>query len=207
MSTCITKLPGNQPAGVLHSEFVAVIVPAVERHARIYFRHIKCPERKADLIAEAIGLAWGWFRSLARRGKDGTEFPSAFATFAARAVNSGRRVCGQERDKDVLSPIGQRRRGFAVASLPQFSTLNGNPLAEALTDNTQSPVPDQACFRIDLPNWLVTLDGRRRDMVIDMAMGHGTQELAAKYKVSESRISQIRREACSDWQHWHGEVA
>jgi hypothetical protein len=144
---------------------------------------------------------------MAQRGKDGTQFLTAIATFAARAVNSGRRVVGQEKGKDVLSSLAQRRRGFSVEKLPDCSTLSGNPLAEALHDNTQSPVAEQAAFRIDFPEWLGTFDSRRRDMVIDLAMGYRTQELAAKYQVSQPRISQLRREAAENWQHFQGEVA
>jgi DNA-directed RNA polymerase specialized sigma24 family protein len=190
----------------LQEAFVAVVLPAVERHARIYFRHIKCPHRKDDMIAEAIDLAWKWFRRMAECGKDGTKFPTAIAGFAARAVNSGRRVVGQEKGNDALSSLAQRQRGFAVEKLPDFSTLNGSPLEEALHDNTVSPVPDQAAFRIDLACWLSTLGERRRDIVTDLAMGFRTQEVANKFGVSEGRISQIRREACQDWQRFHGEV-
>src|SRR5262249_44347388 len=57
-------------------------------------RHVRCPDRKEELLAELRGLAWAWFVRLVRRGKDVLAFVSALATFAARAVNSGRRVCG-----------------------------------------------------------------------------------------------------------------
>jgi hypothetical protein len=182
---------GNAALAHLQAAFTVKVIPAVERHARIYFRNVRCRVRKADLVAEAVGLAWKWFRRLAERGKDGTLFPTAIATFAARAVNSGRRVAGQEKSKDVLSPLAQRRHAFAVEKLPDFSTLIGNPLQEALQDNRQTPVPEQVAFRLDFPAWLATLGSRRRDMVIDMAMGYRTLELAAKYKVSEGRVSQI----------------
>jgi hypothetical protein len=182
-------------------------MPAIERHARVYFRHVKCQERKADLVAEAVGLAWKWFRRLAERGKDGTLFPTAIADFAARAVNSGRRVCGQEKAKDVLSPLAQRRHDFAVEKLIEYETLTPNPLTDALIDNRQTPVPEQVVFRLDFPAWLGTLGSRRREMVLALAMGYRTQELAAKYKVSEGRISQIRREAAEDWRRFHGEAA
>jgi hypothetical protein len=43
----------------------------------------------------------------------------------------------------VLSPVAQRLNGFAVGKLPDFSTLDGSPLEEALIDNTVSPVPEQ----------------------------------------------------------------
>ena len=190
----------------LHALFLQVILPRVQQHARIYFRHVKCRDKRADHIAEAIGLAWKWFRRLAQKGKDATRFPTALASYAVRAVRSGRRVVGQERAKEVLSPVAQQRRHFAVGKLPDFSTLSDNPLQEALHDNTVSPVPDQVCFRLDFPAWLATLGQRNREMAEDMALGHRTQDLAEKYRVSQGRISQMRRYFEQDWRRFCGDT-
>ena len=96
----------------LHRQFLAIL-PRIERHARIYFRHLKCDVKKEEAVADAIALAWRWFVRLVRRGKDVSGFVSTLATFAAKAVRSGRRVCGMEKGKDVLSPRAQQRHGFA----------------------------------------------------------------------------------------------
>ena len=127
----------------LQTTFLTHVLPRVEAHGRIFFRHVRCPHRKEELLAELRGLVWKWYVGLVRRGKDVLAFVSALATYAVRAINSGRRVCGHERAKDVLSPVAQRLHGFAVGKLPDFSTLDGNPLEEALIDNTVSPVPEQ----------------------------------------------------------------
>jgi hypothetical protein len=157
------------------------------------------------LLAEMRGLVWKWFCTLVRRGKDVLAFVSALANYAARAVNSGRRVCGHERAKDVLSPVAQRLHGFAVGKLPDFSTLDGSPLEEALFDNTVSPVPEQVAFRLDFPAWLVTLSHRDRDLITDMGLGERTLALANKYGCSASRISQKRRQFLEDWRRFCGE--
>jgi hypothetical protein len=188
------------PLHVLHARFL-LILPRVELHGRIYFRH-KNSDRREDLIAEMVGLCWRWFLRLVQRGKDPTRFVSALATYAARAVNSGRRVCGMGRSKDVLNPSTQRRKGFTVSKLPDFSTLSDNPLQEALQDNTRSPVDEQVFFRIDFPAWLLTWDLRRRRLITDMAKGEGTLDLAAKYKVCPARISQMRREFHTNWERF-----
>jgi hypothetical protein len=127
----------------LQTTFLTHVLPQGERHGRIYFRHIKCSHKKEELLAELRGLVWKWYVGLVRRGKDVLDFVSALANYAACAVNSGRRVCGHERAKDVMSPVAQRLHGFAVGKLPDFSTLDGSPLEEALIDNTVSPVPEQ----------------------------------------------------------------
>ena len=188
----------------LHAAFLSIL-PRIERHGEVFFRGLKYQHRREEAVAEMVALSWKWFVSLALRGKDATRFPAALASFAAIAVKSGRRAAGMERANDVLSPLAQQRHGFAVLKLPDYATLSGNPLFEALADNTQSPVDEQAAFRIDFPAWLATLGARNRGLAEDMALGHRTQELSKKYGVCEARVSQLRREFHRDWQRFHGE--
>jgi hypothetical protein len=188
------------PPSALHASFLAIL-PRLQRHGRIYFRGA-LPDRRADLVAEVVALAWKWFVRLADRGKDPTAFAATLAAFAAKAVKSGRRVTGQESDRDALSTLAQMRRCFVVSTLPEYSTLSGNPLAEALQDNTQSPVDEQAAFRLDFPAWLGTLGSRNRSIAQDMALGHRTRELADAYGLSPGRVSQLRREFHDDWEHF-----
>jgi hypothetical protein len=152
-------------------------------------------------------LAWKWFVRLAERGEDPARFAVMLASYAARAVKSGRRVTGQESDRDALSPLAQMRRCFVVGMLPAFSTLSGNPLAEALQDNTQSPVPEQAAFRLDFPAWLCTLGSRNKSIAQDMALGHRTRALADAYGLSPGRVSQLRREFRDDWERFTADPA
>jgi hypothetical protein len=120
-------LPPISSQSPLHVRILAVL-PRIELHSRVYFRHVKCPDRKEELLAELRGLCRKWYVRLVRRGKDVLLFVRALAAYAARAVNSGRRVCGHEKAHDVLSPVAQRQHGFAVGKLPDFSTLDGSPL-------------------------------------------------------------------------------
>jgi hypothetical protein len=147
----------------LDTPFLAML-PKIQMHARIYFRGVKCPDQKAERIAETIALAWKWYRSLVERGKDATQFPVAFAFMVTKAVRSGRRLCGQEKAKDVMSPVAQRRHGFNIEPLRSstarsieilYGTVNGqqdqDAFEERLRDNTVTSVPDQPAFRIDFP--------------------------------------------------------
>jgi hypothetical protein len=189
----------------LQETFLASVMPKVVSHGRVYFRHVKCRHQREELLAEMTGLCWLWHLRLAQRGKDSTRFPTALATFAARAVRSGRRLAGMDRAKDVLSPLAQRRKGFAVGKLPDCSTLDGSPLDEALRDNIHSPVDEQACFRLDFPAWLRSLPRRDRRLVKGMALGHRTLDLARRFRLSAGRVSQLRREFHREWQRFHGE--
>jgi hypothetical protein len=189
----------------LHATFLSIL-PRIELHGRVYFRNKNASTRE-ELTAEMVGLCWKWFVRLVERGKDPTAFVSALATFAARAVNSGRRVCGQERSIDVLSPSAQRRHGFVVERLPDYSTLDGTSLEEALIENTATPVPEQVSFRLDFPQWRLSRCHRDRQMIERMMLGERTLDLSKQFGVSPARVSQLRREFHDDWCRFCGELA
>jgi hypothetical protein len=195
------------------------VLPRIESQARIYFRAIKCANRKADSIAEVVAIAWKWFCRLMRRGKDATQFVGALARLAARAVWSGRRVCGQVHGNDVMSPVAQRRYNFTVESLPTstrqcqeslYGSVNGQRLHDAfeerLRDNTVTPPPDQAAFRLDFPAWLKTLTPRERRIIRTMMLNERTKELSRQFEVSPGRISQLRRDFRNDWRRFVGDI-
>jgi hypothetical protein len=144
-------------------------------------------------------VAWKWYLGAVARGKDPALFVAALARYAARHVRSGRKLCGTEPGKDVLSPLAQSRRGFVVSKLPDFDTLSVNPLMEALADNTRSPVDEQAAFRIDFPRWLSTLSDRDRRVAEGLMLGERTLDVARRHGLSPARISQLRREFLKRW--------
>ena len=192
------------PTDALHATFLSIL-PRIVLHGEVVFRRVRCPHRKEEYLAEMTALCWRWLVRLARQGKDATQFVSALATFAARQVWSGRRLCGQEQSKDAMSGRAQRRHRFSVSDLPQQSTLNGNPLEEALRDTTQSSPDELAAFRVDFPQWLDRLGERNRALALDAALGNRTDELAEDYGISCGRISQLRRQLHDSWQRFHGE--
>jgi hypothetical protein len=183
---------------VLQAAFLAIL-PRIVKHARFQFRDLRCPHRQDDAVSETVALAWHWFRRLAQRGKDASRFPVAFANYAARAAKNGRRLCGQEKARDALSPLAQQRRGFAVQSLPMASSMTGNVFDEALAHNTQTPVPDQVGFRLDFPAWRLGRCERDRRLIDDLMVGERTLDVARRYDLSPARISQLRRDFHEDW--------
>ena len=193
------------PSHTLQSRFLALL-PRIESYARFHFRGVRCANRKADRIAEVIALAWKWFLRLEERGKDVTEFLTVFVNLAVRSVRSGRRLAGMLRVKDVLSSRAQYRQGFAVMSLPNYSTQQGNSFDDALRDNTHSEPGDAAAFRIDFPRWLATLNPRDRRLAHDLMLGEKARVAARKVGVSAARVSQLRQELCDNWKHFHGET-
>jgi hypothetical protein len=191
----------------LHAAFLE-IMPRIETHALIYFRHLKCPGRRADAVQETLAVAWKWFLRITQKGKEVNEFVSTLASYAARHVRSGRGLCGQQPSQDALSPLAQARHGFATQPLPACDISTTENLAlEALIDNTITPPPDQAAFRLDFPRWLESLGQRKRELARDLMSGERTGEVAARHGLSQGRVSQIRTELLLDWRRFHGETA
>ena len=199
MAASAVACPASASLAELHARFQALL-PRVELHARVFFRHVRCPDRKQDAINECLALAWKWFVRLAERDRDASQFVSALASFCARRVNGGRRLCGKEPANDVLSPVAQQRRGFTVSPLPDGSSLAGNVFDEALADNTVTPIPDQVVFRVDWPAWLRTRTDRDRRIIGVMALSERTHVLARTFGISPGRVSQLRQEYRADWE-------
>jgi hypothetical protein len=201
----------------LHAVFLSLL-PRIELHGRVVFRNLKCPDQQAEAIAEMLALAWLWVVRLHRQGKNPLQFPSAIATFAARQVRSGRRLCGQDKSKDVLSPRAQQRHQFKVEPLPsstrctfekRYATSHGQQTQDAfeerLRDNTQTPVPEQVAFRLDFPAWLCRRSERDRRVIDDLAAGERTMDVANRHGLTAGRVSQLRREFMADWEQFCGE--
>src|SRR5262249_61780943 len=91
--------------------------PRFRAHARYPFRHVRCPDTRADLTAETLALAWRHFAALALRGRRPEQFVTTLALRCSQAVRAGRRLAGADRSSDALSPVARGRRGVAVRPL------------------------------------------------------------------------------------------
>src|SRR5262245_62212190 len=177
MITLCEHAPARPSSKHLHAGFLTLL-PRIERLARSFFRHVACPGRRADAVAEAVAIAWAQYRRCAEQGRDAARFAVSLALLAARAAGSGRRLCGQERAQDALSPVARMRHGFAVVSLTDLAPVSGDPLVEALTENTSTPPDQQAAFRIDFAEWLRRIGRHRRRVARRLMLGERAYEVA-----------------------------
>jgi hypothetical protein len=182
----------------LQARFLAVM-PRIETHARIYFRHLKCPHQRDEALAECLALAWWWFVRLVRRGKNPEDFITVLADFAARAVSSGRRLCGQEKVNEVLSSVAQRRHGFTVQRLHRSGGPPDSPWDDALKDNTRTPVLDQVIFRVDFRAWRGTRTKRDQRIIDRLLRSERTGTVAEIFGLCPGRVAQLRRQFHADW--------
>ena len=208
------SLTSSPTSTSLQETFMAVL-PKIETHASIAFRHIRCPATRADKIAEAIALGWKWFVRLHERGKDINEFVMHFVTLVARAVKSGRRVAGMAKAKDLMNERCQARHGFKVEALPtsprasyeaRYSKPHGqqdyDAFEDRLRDNTFTPVPEQVAFRVDWPVFLTTLTPRDRQLADFLALGNSGKRAATRFNLSPGRVTQLRQRWCEEWRRF-----
>jgi hypothetical protein len=200
MTDRTTVAPTTLASAGIHAGFLTLL-PQIRAHAEFAFRHWRCPHDRDDAVAEVIGLCWKWYVRLLERGKDPGGFPTTLAGYASRHVRVGRLVCGQQGHKDPLSFLGWRRYGLTRLR------HGGEGWEEALWDNTQSPVPDQAAFRIDFPAWLRELPERDRRLAEAMLAGERTDVLADWFGLTPGRVSQLRAEFRDGWARFCGDAA
>jgi hypothetical protein len=202
-------VPMSQPAKTLRrksqqvwqEKFVAML-PAIQEHAVYRFRH-RPPEEREDLVAEVVALACLMFARLVERGKVGYATP--LAVYACRQVAVGRRLGSSLNVNDVTSTYCQRRKRVFVQPLNRYDTKDAEWREIVVEDRTSTPA-DIAATKIDFSDWLDTLPKRQRRIAETLATGETTGRTARLFRVSEGRISQIRRKLFDAWREFQGEV-
>ena len=192
-----------EPPSPIHQAFLAVL-PRVLAVVRFHLHRIRCPHWREEATCEAVALCWVWFVRLARRGRQPHTFATRLAGYAARAARSGRRACGSEPVADVCSPTCSKRKGVRLTSLSAPDPA-GDCLAEAVHDNTRTPVPDQVQFRLDFPAWVGSLAAAKRRVLDRLLAGERTADVAAAAGVSAARVSQVRAELRADYARFCGD--
>ena len=195
-------LPKEQNADALQHRFMDML-PTIYDQVRFAFRH-ELPERRQEMIAEAIANCWVSFVKLVERGLQDVVYATPLAQFAIRQVVSGRKVGGKLNKNDITSEYAQRMRQITVERLTRYNKRKCMWLEMLVEDRKAGPA-ETAAARIDFGDWLRTLGGRRRRIAETLAKGETTSVAAAKFRVSQGRISQLRRELQGDWERFHGE--
>ena len=180
-------------------------LPTIQRHAQVAFGHLD-PEAREEAVQEVVAYALVTYLRLAQLNKLDLAYPAVLARFGVARVKDSRHVATRLNRNEVLSRYAQRRRGFRVRRLDDFDPDEAQ-WKEVLVDDHRTPVPDQAAFRIDFPQWLDSQPLRKRRIAEALAVGHSPGEVAKRFAVSPARVSQLRREFAQSWQRFHGEEA
>jgi len=195
MST-FSPLPHAATAG---DAFVQML-PGLRRRLRPAFAGFQ-PEQREDAIQEALANCFTALARLWERNRRHLAAPAALARYAIAQWFDGRRIGSSMNGQDVSSPYGQRRHGLSVASLGDFDAVT----QQTVMADRRSPVPEQAAFRIDFPEWLRQLPPRKRQVALALARGESSRNVALLSGLSCARVCGLRQELCQSWREFHGE--
>ena len=123
----------------------------------------------------------------------------------SRQALVGRRAGHPLNVNDITSRHCQQRKRVRVERLDRFDVKKGQ-WREAVVEDHRTPVPDQAAFRCDFPEWLKTLSDRDRQIAETLSTGEGTTSTAKQFGVTAGRVSQLRGELHEAWREFHGET-
>lgn len=201
-STSSVRCRKSPPAW--HANFEAML-PVIEHQARIAFRHLK-PEAKAECVQETICNACQAYARLVELNKTDIAYPSVLARFGIRQTIEGRKVGGKLSIRDPLSTYCQRKKNLMVERLDRYDPEEQS-WDEILIEDRHAGPADTAVIRIDFSTWLRRLPRRLRKIATFLSKGETTTAAANRFRLSQARISQLRRELLVAWQQFQGEGA
>lgn len=168
----------------LQFRFLTQVMPQVRTRGRKVFA--KRADR-AELIADAISLAWESLLTLP------PDVPAkSIAYYACKRAKAGRQF--SESSRSITGPNPRRR----VKPLKH----GGDP--DLLPSGKKDNPADVASVRVDFTAWVATLTEREKDYLISFLFGETTAAVAKHFKVSPSRVSQMRRELLVLWEAYTG---
>jgi hypothetical protein len=179
------------------------LLPAITAYARFAFRHFK-PEARAEAVAEVVANACQAFARLVQLKKTDIAYAAPLARYGVRQTLDGRKVGGHLNVKDISSEYAQKAKGIHLERLDRYDE-DEQAWNEVLVEDRRAGPADIARTRIDFSDWLASLQRRDRRLAEFLAKGETTQAAAKKFKVSQGRISQLRRELGANWRRFVGD--
>jgi hypothetical protein len=186
-----------------HEAFLRML-PAIRQHARIAFRHYD-PEAREEAVQAVVCNACVAIARLAEVGKLDLAYASVLARFGVAQVKDGRMTGSHLNIKDVMSSYCQRLKGVVVERIDHFDEEENCWQQAVVQDTRSAPVPDIVAFRCDFADWLGSLPRRNRRIAEYLSLGNRTSDAARKFRVSQGRVSQLRRELAESWKTFTGD--
>jgi hypothetical protein len=185
-----------------HVAFEAML-PAIEKQAKFEFRHLD-PDAREEAVQETVCNACQAYVRLVELGKTDVAFPSALARFGVSQTREGRKVGGKLNCLDVSSDYCQQKKNLLVERLDHYDSEE-QAWAEILVEDRHVGPAETAIVRIDFAAWLLFLPRRLRKIAMFLANGETTSAAAKRFRVSQGRILQIRKELLLAWHRFQGE--
>jgi hypothetical protein len=179
------------------------MLPQIRRQALVACRRLDA-EAKQEFVQSVVAAAYAAFVRLVELGKEDIAYATPLAQFGIKHVRCGRTVGTRLNVRDIGSPYAQIARGFLVERLDR---RYGNGLwKEILVEDHRAGPAETAAARIDIAAWFASLPRRNRAVASALASGDATCDVAEKYELSKSRVSQLRNELRTSWLDFQGEL-
>ena len=179
------------------------MLPQITKFAKIAFAHLK-PEARDEAVQEVIANACQRYANLVEQGKTEVTNATALARYGVKQCRDHRKVGNRLNVLDILSKYCQNRKGLAVERLDRFDPAE-NAWEEIVVEDRHAGPSDIARTRIDFSDWLDSLKRRDRKVAEFLAKGETTKVAARRFRVSQGRISQLRRELAAHWRRFIGD--
>jgi hypothetical protein len=173
------------------------MIPAIETHAKIVFRHLN-PDARDEAIQETICNACQAYARLVELDKTDVAYPSALAHFGVAQTREGRKVGNSLSIRDVSSDYCQRRKNLIVERLDRYDSEEA-AWVDILVEDKHAGPAQTAIVRIDFAAWLKTLPRQLRRIATFLSRGETTSEASKRFRLSPGRVSQIRRQLFEAW--------
>lgn len=197
------KARRKRPASDRPINAFEAMLPEIRLFAWASFRYLE-REAREEAVQDATAHALQTFRRLVELGKTEIAYPAALARCGVLRVKDGRRVGGRRNGQDVLSEHHQQKKDTTVERLDRFDEQRGSWQHIAVEDRHAGPA-EVACLRIDFAEWLDLQPKRDRKVAESLAIGHTPREVAGRFKITQARVSQLRRALRKSWQAFQGE--
>ena len=194
----------SKPATPAWHEVFLKMAPAIEKHAKIAFGHLRA-EARAEAVQNAFCCACAAVARLAELGKLDLCYASVLGRFAVAQTKDGRMLGRPLNCKDVASEYCQRAKGIVMERLDKYNREEEVWEEILIPDQTCTPA-ELAASRIDFPAWLDTLKPRDRKIALKLAAGETTGRVSRQHRISAGRVSQLRRELHKAWCRFQGEA-
>ncbi len=180
------------------------MLPQIQRMAFGAFRE-KAPELREELAAEVVARAYCAFVRLVGQGRADIGYATPLAMFAVKQVKSGRRFGTKLNVRDISSEYAQMTKKITIQRLDRYDN-QADMWRSVLVEDRHAGPAEIAATRIDFAAWLRSLSSRQRRMAMFLACGETTGAAARRFRVSPSRVSQIRKYLRKTWETFVGET-
>ena len=200
---CIATAASPAPRRRWHRQFLALL-PQIIVRAKIAFSHLR-PEARAEMVQEVVCNALQAFVRLVQLKKTSIAYAAPLAQFGIKQALDGRKVGGHLNSLDISSAYCQRLHRLVVDRLDRHDKDEENAWCEVLVEDRRAGPAEIACTKIDFEEWLKSLPVRYRRLAQYLSLGNRTSDAAKKFRVSDGRVSQLRRELAQSWHRFVGD--